>query len=95
MNRWRVDDLFRLADAIAAAGLHTFPVRRALQRLERGEISASDAAQLISTRWMHVEARTGAGAQICAVVGYSQPKLLSDTTRKQLCPSTTDSTMSR
>jgi hypothetical protein len=46
-DRWRVDELFRLADAIAAAGLHTFTVRRTLQRLERGEITLSQACDLI------------------------------------------------
>lgn len=48
MDRWQVDDLLLLADVIAAAGLHTFVVRRALQRLEWGEITPLKAAQLIA-----------------------------------------------
>ena len=47
MEPWRVPDLFVLADAIAAAGLNTFAVRRALQRMESGEITPIDAARLI------------------------------------------------
>ena len=48
MERWTVPDLLILADAIAAAGLNTFAVRRALQRMERGEIKLLEAAQLIA-----------------------------------------------
>ena len=48
MERWRVDELFRLADAIAAAGLHSFAVRRTLQRLERGDVDPIQAAVRIA-----------------------------------------------
>lgn len=47
MERWRVGGLVELAAAIHAAGLQSFVVRRALQRLERGEVSPSDAIRRI------------------------------------------------
>ena len=50
MERWTVPDLLILADAIAAVGLNTFAVRRALQRMERGEITALEAVQLIAAK---------------------------------------------
>ena len=50
MERWTVPDLFMLADAIAAAGLNTFAVRRALQRMERGEITPLEAVRLITSK---------------------------------------------
>jgi len=50
MERWTVPDLLILADAIAAAGLHTFLVRRALQRMERGELTPLEAVKLIASK---------------------------------------------
>ena len=50
MERWSVPDLLILADALAAAGLHTFAVGRALQRMERGEIIPVQAVQLIASK---------------------------------------------
>ena len=47
MDRWHVDDLMKLSDAIIAAGLHSFVVRRALQRMEQGEITPLETAEII------------------------------------------------
>ena len=47
MDRWQVDELLILADALATADLNTFVVRWALQRLERGEITPLEAARNI------------------------------------------------
>ena len=61
MERWIVPDLFTLADAIAAAGLNTFVVRRALQRMERGEITPPQAAQYIGDDELGALSRNGTG----------------------------------
>lgn len=50
MERWRVEDLLELARAAYGVGLGSFVIRRTVQRLERGEISVSDAISLIAAR---------------------------------------------
>ena len=59
MERWRVEDLMDLAGAVYKAGLSSFVVRRAVQRLERGEISVAQAVSLIrrGVGHCHPEAR--------------------------------------
>jgi hypothetical protein len=48
MERWRVEELMELAEAVYAAGLLSFIVRRTIQRLERGEITVARAAKDIA-----------------------------------------------
>ena len=47
MKPWTVPDLLELGEAIAATGLHSFVVRRTLQRMERGEIMPLEAAEIV------------------------------------------------
>ena len=49
MKHWTVPDLLELSDAITSVGLCSFVVRRALQRMERGEIAPLEAAEIIRT----------------------------------------------
>lgn len=48
VKRLTVPEWFELIDAIHAAGLYSFTVRRVLQRLERGEITIKQAVRYIS-----------------------------------------------
>lgn len=49
MKQLTVPEWFDLIDAIAAAGLYSFTVRRVLQRLERGEITIKQAVRFVNS----------------------------------------------
>ena len=55
MKPWTVSDLLELGDAIAGAGLHSFVVRRTLQRMEQGEITPLEAAKMIRQAAVEIE----------------------------------------
>ncbi len=55
MKTWTVPDLLEFGEAIAAVDLHSFVVRRTLQRLERGEITPLEAAKMIQQAAVEIE----------------------------------------